>query len=539
MNHIIKIYLFIFFAFAQQLQGQTFNLIMGRATDSSVTVSVQFDKNAIVSYQYGVNSKNYTSQTTSYNIRAAQPQEIDIDGLKPNTCYYYRLVYKFSDTSTLLNYSDEFSFYTQRSRGASFSFAVEADPHLDTNTIPESYAYTLKHMLSKKVDFMVDLGDNFMNDKLPVIDESTIIDRNNLFRNYYSILNHSASLYLTMGNHEGELGWLANSTLSKLPGWAANIRKIYYPNPYPNRFYSGNTIPTVGVGLRENYYAWEWGDALCVVIDPYFYSQSKPGWGWSLGQDQYNWLTNTLKNSTAKYKFIFSHQLVGGSGTDGRGGTEFVHLYEMGGYNDDSTYGFTKNRPGWAMPIHKLFVEYKVNIFFHGHDHCYGRQVKDGVIYQEVPQPSAKNINTVTGTAYGYKEGIFLPSRGYLLVTVNTDSARVDYVRTYLPTEENGNRKNGDIAYSYSIKTGLLTSILDIEKSEIVQLIPNPARDFIRVQSSRHFNHFTYRLLDFSGKIYQTGSSYQINLTGLTPGAYVLQMHADNFYINKKIVVVH
>ncbi|MEY3922076.1 MAG: hypothetical protein RL634_1837 [Bacteroidota bacterium] len=518
--------------------AQAINLVLGRPTDTSITFSLMLDKNASFYFQLGTAPKNYTISTVNYTVNAGQPTEIEVSGLASNTQYFYRLAYKTTD-ATSISYSDEYSFYTQRARNNIFSFAVEADPHLDTNTTPESYTLSLKHMLSKKVDFLVDLGDNTMNDKLPVINDSTIKDRNILFRKYFSDLTHSASLFVVMGNHEGELGWLANTSLSNLPTTAVNLRKTYYPNPFPNGFYSGNKIQTAGVGFRENYYAWEWGNALFVVIDPYFYTQSKPGWGWTLGQDQYNWLEATLKGSTAKFKFVFSHQLVGGSGTDGRGGTEFAHLYEMGGYNDDSTYGFTKYRPGWSMPIHKLFVQYKVNIFFHGHDHCYVRQVKDGVIYQEVPQPSAKNINTITGTAYGYKEGVFLPSRGYMLVTVGVDSANIDYVRTYLPSEENSNRKNGDVAYSYSVKTGLLTSVRELAKIELVKILPNPAKSMIRVETAQKFNTFSYRLIDYTGRLYQTGSTYQINLSGLNPGHYLLQMKCDNFYVNKKIVLTN
>lgn len=535
---VLQILLHLLFIYtSSSVKGQDLNLIIGRPTDTSITISVLSNKNGIVFYEWGEQSKQYTTKSLNYNITIDQPIEIEIGRLKPNTRYYSRLGYKSSDTSGSIIYKDESTFNTQRAKNSIFSFAVEADPHLDSNTNPESFALSLKNMLSKKIDFLVDLGDNFMNDKLPTINENTITERNILFRNYFSLLNHSAALYIAMGNHEGELGWLPNSSNEALPTMAANIRKKYYPNPYPNGFYSGNTTLSANVGLRENYYAWEWGDALFVVIDPYFYTQTKPGWGWTLGAEQYNWLASTLKNSTSKYKFIFSHQLVGGSGTEGRGGTEFVHLYEMGGYNDDSTYGFAKYRPGWAMPIHNLFVEYKVNIFFHGHDHCYGRQIKDGVVYQEVPQPSAKNINTITGTSYGYKEGVFLPSRGYILVTVGVDSATIDYVRTYLPSEEIANRKNGDVVYTYSVKTGLLTGINELEKIEIVKIVPNPAKDLIRVISAQKFNVFNYRLIDFTGRLYQTGSSYDINVSGLKPGNYLLQMKCDNLYIIKKVII--
>lgn len=86
-------------------------------------------------------------------------------------------------------------------------------------------------------------------------------------------------------------------------------------------------------------------------------------------------------------------------------------------------------------------MENKVSAFFHGHDHFYGRQEKDGVVYQAVPQPSAKNINKITGSAYGYKEGMLMEGRGYLHVTVSAKECSVDFIRTYLPAEERTNRK--------------------------------------------------------------------------------------------------
>jgi len=88
------------------------------------------------------------------------------------------------------------------------------------------------------------------------------------------------------------------------------------------------------VGLRENYYAWTWGDALFVVLDPYINTLNKPekegdGWNFTLGRDQYDWFRRTLENSDSKFKFVFAHQIVGGD-TEGRGGTEWVDYYEMG-----------------------------------------------------------------------------------------------------------------------------------------------------------------------------------------------------------------
>ena len=143
------------------------------------------------------------------------------------------------------------------------------------------------------------------------------------------------------------------------------------------------------MGESENYYAYTWGDALFVVLDVYRYdseTSAKPdNWEWTLGQTQYDWLKTTLETSNSKYKFVFAHHVSG----EGRGGIVQAKKFEWGGYEaDGTTYGFTKNRPNMAKPIHQLFVDNKVNIFFQGHDHLFAHEVMDGIVYQEVPMPS-------------------------------------------------------------------------------------------------------------------------------------------------------
>jgi hypothetical protein len=392
-------------------------------------------------------------------------------------------------------------------------------------------------MLTKSPDFLVDLGDNFMNDKLPVINGSTITERNVLFRNYWQELCHSSSLFVAMGNHEGELGWLPDTGPTSLPSMAANIRKTHIPNPSPGSIYTGNNTPSPFVGLRENYYAWEWGDALFVVIDPYINTKSKAGWGWTLGKEQYEWLKNTLRNTRATFKFIFSHQIVGGT-PEGRGGTELVHLYEMGGSNQDGSWGFTANRPGWEKPLHQLFQETGVNIFFHGHDHFFGKQERDGIIYQEVPQPSARNLTMVTGTAYGYVEGVLLPNRGYILGNVTPDSVRIDYVRTYLPNEENASRKNGDIAFSYTIRKSPVTGLIQVQNGDLFHVYPNPAREYLEIQL-KHPNalNYEYTIIDMQGRPLKKGRDRLIDVRDLPKGPYLLRVRTNQFLENRRIII--
>jgi hypothetical protein len=260
-----------------------------------------------------------------------------------------------------------------------------------------------------------------------------------------------------LGNHDGEAGYALDGTKENIAVLSSQFRKLYFPNPEPDGFYTGNSGNEAFTGPREDYYAWEWGDALFVVLDPYWYTMTKPGgktdgWGWTLGDIQYQWLQKTLEQSNASYKFVFAHHLVGGNDSQGRGGTEFASLYEWGGKNTDGSWGFDQHRPGWGTPIHQLLVENNVTAFFHGHDHFFARQELDGVIYQEVPQPATMSSPKAnSGTEFGYKSGEMLGSPGHLRITVSPELVRVDYVHSSVSGDKSSNLNNGAIAYSYTI----------------------------------------------------------------------------------------
>lgn len=537
MKYVIATILFL--NAATIARGQNFSELLGRPTDTSVTANVLFDAAVELYWEYGTSTATYPTQTAHYNTSANVPLEKTFQNLLADTKYYYRVRYRNVGTTGAFSTGQEHSFHTQRPRGKTFSFVIEADPHLDTNTTAVAYRLTLQHMLTQKPDFMIDLGDNFMADKLPVINQTTITERHVLFRDFYKEVCHSAPLYLVIGNHEGEYGWVANNTLSSMPVMAANTRKLYYPNPLPNNFYSGNTTPETLVGLRANYYSWEWGDALFIVLDPYWYTTSKSVWGWTLGTTQYNWLKQVLSSSTAKYKFVFCHQVVSGNGLEGRGGSESVPLYEMGGNNADGSYGFSTNRPGWDKPVHELLKQYNCDIFFHGHDHLFAKQDYQNIVYQEVPQPSARNITTITGTApgYGYTDGLLLPNRGYMLVTVSPDSVKVDYVRTFLPSEENATNQNGKIAYSYTIKKSGGTTV--VINQEFVNVYPNPAKTIINIRYLTSVATKQCRLFNSSGQLVMETRADQLDVSGLPNGAYFLDIDTDVFRICRKLLVAH
>ncbi|MFC1482116.1 T9SS type A sorting domain-containing protein [Candidatus Neomarinimicrobiota bacterium] len=175
---------------------------------------------------------------------------------------------------------------------------------------------------------------------------------------------------------------------------------------------------------------------------------------WTLGEEQYFWFREILENSDALFKFIFCHQLVGGKDTEGRGGGEYAGYYEMGGMNEDGTWGFDAYRPGWDKPIHQLMVENDVSVFFHGHDHFYAEQAIDGMKYQLGPQPAHINDkDKIPGQAieYGYVDGAILPHSGHLRVMVTSDSCVVQFVRAVLLEDESEDKQNGEILRSYTV----------------------------------------------------------------------------------------
>ena len=104
------------------------------------------------------------------------------------------------------------------------------------------------------------------------------------------------------------------------------------------------------------------------------------------------------------------------------------------------------------MPIHNLLVQNKVNAVFHGHDHLYGYQTLDGVVYLECPQPGTANYTQLGSAADGkYTQGVLLPNSGHIRVTVGPTQAISEYVRAYRPSDETSSIHNRDISHSFTM----------------------------------------------------------------------------------------
>ncbi|MFZ0015636.1 MAG: Ig-like domain-containing protein, partial [Acidimicrobiia bacterium] len=306
-------------------------------------------------------------------------------------------------------------------------------------------------------------------------------------------------VYLAMGNHEDEEGW----NLDDCAGTAcfstghANIegRKLYFPTPSPDDapFYTANTDPLdrelerAPDQYREDYYAFEWGDALFVVLDPFQYTMEKPysggpgegsddaftgdQWSWTLGIQQYLWLKDILENSDSPFKFVMSHHVVGGQTASAgigagyvRGGATAADYFVWGGDNANGSDGWATNRPaaqGWDEPIHQMMVDAEVTAYFHGHDHQYAYEEVTGtmtgggqhtIVYMEVPSPG------MSGSGFGGiytndpPEFVNIGNSGHLRVEV--DPGDGEATAQYVRSEAGGTGLSGTVSHTWVADAG-------------------------------------------------------------------------------------
>lgn len=376
--------------------ASAFSQILGRPTESAVTISVLSANTVDAIVEYGTTPDSYAKKTPVRRVSAGTPAEFELEDLAASTAYFYRVQTKASGESEFTS-RDAASFRTQRKRGETFTFGVQGDSHperLGKMFDPDLYVQAINNVAKDRPDFYFLMGDDFSIERLIERGNKSRDAVNAIYahqRGFLGIVGQSTPLMLVNGNHEQAAKYLLDGTANNFAVLAGKARTTFFPLPAPGGIYTGNTKPVEHIGLLRDYYAWEWGDALFVVIDPYWHSdaavdneagmkapqrdagQGRGGgrgpdgenaaggeqpanrrgkgdrdlWQITLGDEQYKWLQSTLTKSNAKFKFVFSHHV---SGT-GRGGVEVAPYYEWGGQDrrGGGGGGGGRTRPGAAM----------------------------------------------------------------------------------------------------------------------------------------------------------------------------------------------
>jgi phosphatidylethanolamine-binding protein (PEBP) family uncharacterized protein/predicted phosphodiesterase len=487
-------------SFQTDVPTRPFDFVLARPDFTSMSVSAAcYEPEAREGMiEYRLVGSSQLLHTEMRTLSTARPVLFTLTNLSPGSQYEYRLKHRSASKSDSRSEthqsptgpsdfsSTEFmSFRSRRSPGerdSGFTFTVQADSHLDQAVDTRVYEQTLANMLADKPDFMIDLGDTFMTDKRGR-DYESALPQYDAQRYYFSRVAHSAPLFMVLGNHDGEKG-TSGRDANDIGPWSYRQRTSRFPEPLiDGKMYTGATGFSNGIG--SNYYAFEWGDALFIILDPFWNTTDRirgggagkggsrdgspqpqnerepiqpvdSSWTSTLGKTQFDWLESTLKNTKAKHRFVFIHHLVGGvGGAESRGGMESSSFFEWGGKNADGTPGFAEHRAGWSMPIHDLLVRHHVTAVFHGHDHLFVKAERDGVVYQCVPQPGNPRGSTRSAAEYGYKAGVIMGSPGYLRVKVTPTQATVEFVRSSISTTPEQRQsganpaENGVVAYKY------------------------------------------------------------------------------------------
>jgi hypothetical protein len=527
--------------------------LLARPTDHSITLNVVANTVLQAYAEYGTTSGAYPNSTSSVTAAANDPIVIVIDGLAADTKYYYRLRYRVSGSVGSYFVRTEHTFHTQRSPSSTFSFAITSDSHVNILLgVAATWEQTLSNVANDSPDFLVDCGDTFAMDYGSGGDVTTAQGALDAYffqrsSSFFGSIAHSVPIFLAIGNHEDEEGWHLDdygNPVNSTPVWSTNARKRYFPNPIPDGFYSGNTDTYSAINgdhLHEDYYSWAWGNALFVVIDPFWYTTTKPftaggpgegfdagsgdRWDWTLGDTQYNWLKQILENSTATFKFLFMHHMTGGTQDYIRGGAYAAPYCEWGGYNeqpDQNTWAFDTRRPEWSAPVHQLLVANGVSAVFHGHDHQYAYEMRDGVVYQSLP---AAGFSGNGFNVYNQNNALtirVLPSPGHLRVTVSPTRATVDYVNS---TTANG--ANRSVAYSYTIDATPLPIQLASFTASLVR--QNDVEvTWMTVSETNNYGFEVYRKRNGTGD-WEKLTFVEGHGTTLSPHSYSYLDHAVSF----------
>lgn len=241
-------------SFQTTVPAVDFNVVPARPTDTAISLSLLSASSRTVTLTLLDGGR-----TESLVLTAGEPRVLELTGLTADRTYRYRI----TATSPALTYDGQFR--TARANGSTYRFVMQADSHLDENSDPAIYTNTLRNMLADSADFLVDLGDTFMSDKY-----SDYRDASAHYvaqRYYFGVSGTQLPLYLVQGNHDAESGWLSANA-----AWAASQRLRWFPAVSPNTFYSSGAT----AAIPRNYYAWRWGDALFVALDPYAFTTTKP-----------------------------------------------------------------------------------------------------------------------------------------------------------------------------------------------------------------------------------------------------------------------
>jgi predicted phosphodiesterase len=322
---------------------------------------------------------------------------------------------------------------TQKVGEVGFTAALTADPH--TGSFAEGSASiqalddVVRNVRADRPEFVIGLGDNvawYTSRELPQTDDFGAIQSYTMYRQHIAPMSASCSHFGLIGNWEGESGKTTPESAARM----AAVRKRFAPNP------DHLTYPQGG-SSNEDYYAFDWGPVLFVVLNVQSYSAPSGSVlslmqdvslveDWTLGAEQFSWMERVLTASDHPFKFVCIHHVVGGNAA-----TQIETLYGRGGPRGALV--------GEQRLLHELMADVGVQIFFFGHDHVFVDEVIDGIHYTLPGSCGAPWKFGPEVTGYGR----YWPDSGHGRLIVEPDQATVEFVN-----------QPGEVIHRFSVEPG-------------------------------------------------------------------------------------
>lgn len=226
-------------------------------TPTSVTIMAECNNTSQVRVLYGENENmEMNRSTTFYEPTETTPEtfvhRIQLEGLKPNTKYYYKVIQDGVDTYTK-------TFKTPPATGL-LKVAVMGDGRSQPNVFGEISA----QVRATKPDFVIMTGDLCFDSKYKSFKDEFFVPE---FLN----LGSSYCFFNAVGNHEG---------------FSKNTKAF--------------TQAPLSASGRQDYYSFEIGDALFIILSTETSCKK--------GTPQYAFLEKELKQTTKKWKIVAFHK---------------------------------------------------------------------------------------------------------------------------------------------------------------------------------------------------------------------------------------
>lgn len=458
--------------------------MVGRVTDSSATLHLLTAENppfpvVVRAFAWPADTSSGGQVVASAPVPAAgslQPVEVPLSGLRPNRSYWYELAFTPADQPGAgVSIGPGGRFAAQKTPGEAFHFCVVSDGHWGEPAMTarnSPWRWTAQQCLKQVVgdgpyDFCVELGDGPLISGGTVSTPDQALERYLWYREQMRSVHRNMGNYFVLGNHEQEAGYFRRGTALPNIGpqhnnllahqhhqrWGTAARLRCIPNPLPDTYPQGgegapgfHTADEWGIGLDpwndgpdepiQNFYAWTWGDALFIVLDPFRYTlvdsllrPTDPS-QWTLGRTQVRWLKQTLEQSNERWKFILCHHVLGG------------YLLEDGRAYGRGTAIEAQRRDTEQSLIHDWMIEHGVQFFVYGHDHLFCHSSLDGVHYLCCGRPTHLNNWPALASMRGSYGDLMLGGMdkqwirslynvlGYMRFTVTPDHVKVAWIRT-------------------------------------------------------------------------------------------------------------